>query len=287
MQNHDEILNWYQTFTPDPAQRKTWYGAVAETYDRVRPKYTPAFLARAIAVAAIPRDGRILEIGCGPATATISLAQMGFSIVALEPSVEACAVARQNTARYPHVEIINTNFEEWEPEDRSFDAILAATSWHWVAPERKHEKAASLLKDRGALMLLWNTAMQPPIHMFESLSEVFERDLPTFARFKDRETELSEIRVFAAAAIDSGLFTNLLEEYRSHQVNYSIDDYLQLLTTYSPWIALAPERRSELLEKIESFTSAKLWRLPAAGLSFGFSYCEERVIRLGFKSPTF
>lgn len=250
MQNHDEILNWYQTFTPDPAQRKNWYGSVAETYDRVRPKYDRAFLESALAVAEVPQHGRILEIGCGPGTATRSLAQMGYTVVALEPSAEACKVARQQTAAYPNVEIINTNFEEWEPEDRSFDAILAATSWHWVAPEHKHAKAASLLKERGALMLLWNGTMQPPIDMFASLAEVIERDLPSFATFKDKETELSQIRVFATAAIASGLFGNLIEEDRSNQVDYSIDDYLQLLTTYSPWIALAPNRRQELLERL-------------------------------------
>ncbi|PSB58375.1 class I SAM-dependent methyltransferase, partial [Chamaesiphon polymorphus] len=97
MQNHNEILNWYQTFTPNAEQRKNWYGSVAETYDRVRPKYDRAFLERALAVAAVPQHGKILEIGCGPGTATRSLAQMGYSIVALEPSLEACEFARQHT----------------------------------------------------------------------------------------------------------------------------------------------------------------------------------------------
>ncbi|PSB57374.1 class I SAM-dependent methyltransferase, partial [Chamaesiphon polymorphus] len=166
------------------------------------------------------------------------------------------------------VEIINTNFEEWEPEDRSFDAILAATSWHWVAPEHKHAKAAYLLKDRGALMLFWNSAMQPPIDIFVSLAEVIERDLPTFATFKDRETELRETRVFATAAIESGLFSNLIEEYRLNEVDYSIDDYLQLLTTYSPWIALAPERRQELLERLRVLLAQNCGeRIPLAYLS--------------------
>ena len=84
MQNSDEILNWYQTFTPSQEQRKSWYGSVAQTYDRVRPKYPPEFLDRAIEVAKIPTTGKILEVGCGPGTATIGLAKMGLSIVALE-----------------------------------------------------------------------------------------------------------------------------------------------------------------------------------------------------------
>jgi len=267
MQNSDEILNWYQTFTPSQEQRKSWYGSVAQTYDRVRPKYTPEFLARVIEVAKIPPTGKILEVGCGPGTATIGLAQMGLSIVALEPSLETYNVACQNLAAYPNVEIINTNFEEWESE-RTFDAVVAATSWHWVAPEHKHIKVASLLKDRGSLILLWNTAMQPPLDIFEDLTEVFDRYIPALAKYKDPETQLSEVRIFAKAAIDSGLFSELQEESRSNQVNYSIDDYLQLLTTYSPCIALSPECRHELLAQLRDILAQTCGdRIPLAYLS--------------------
>jgi cyclopropane fatty-acyl-phospholipid synthase-like methyltransferase len=250
--NPDEILNWYQTFTPDPEQRKNWYAAVAQTYDRVRPKYSREFLDRVVEVANLPKQGKILEIGCGPGTATITLAQMGYSIVALEPSLETYILARQNLAEYPDVEIINTSFEEWESTDREFDAVLAATAWHWVAPASKHQKAASLLKDRGSLVLLWNTGMKPPRAIFESLSDLFIEYLPTVATYKDRETELNEQRIFANMAIESGLFSNLCEEYQEIEVNYSIDDYLQLLTTYSPCIALSPERRYELLTQLRA-----------------------------------
>ncbi|WP_373542231.1 class I SAM-dependent methyltransferase [Chamaesiphon sp.] len=250
MSNSEASINWYQTFTPESHQRHNWYNAVAATYDRVRPKYSVQLLDRVVEVAKIPGNGKILEVGCGPGTATISLAQRGFSVVALEPSVEASEIARQQTAVYPHVEIINSNFEEWEPADRSFDAIIAATSWHWVAPADKHLKAASLLKAGGKLILLWNTGMQPPIDIFDNLAEVFERYLPTFATYKEPETQLSEVSTIARSAIDSGLFTDLHQEYRAIEVNYSIDDYLGLLTTYSPCIALSPADRSELLARL-------------------------------------
>jgi SAM-dependent methyltransferase len=250
--NSDEIMNWYQTFTPDAAQRKSWYSSVAPAYDRVRPKYPQELLERAVAVAAIPKTGKILEVGCGPGTATISLAQMGFSLVCLEPSLETFELACQNLAGYPHVAIINTNFEEYEPVERSFDAIIATTSWHWVAPAQKYLKAGSLLKDRGSLVLLWNTAMQPPSEIFTNLIDVFRQYLPTLVKSETKETQLSELRIFGTAAIDSGLFSDLREEYRSIEVNYSIDDYLQLLTTYSPCIALSPECRHEMLARLRT-----------------------------------
>jgi ubiquinone/menaquinone biosynthesis C-methylase UbiE len=250
VEDSEQIINWYQTFTPDSEQRKVWYGAVADTYDRVRPKYGQELLDRVVKVAGIPVNGKILEVGCGPGTATISLAKMGFSMVALEPNLAACTIARQNSRIYPQVEIINTNFEEWEVTDRSFDAVVAATSWHWVAPESKHQKAESALKAGGSLVLLWNTALQPPLHIFEKLSGIFKQYIPTFAKYKDPETQLGEIRIFAQAAISSGLFSQLIEESQSIEVIYPIEDYLQLLTTYSPCIALSSEQRHDLLDKL-------------------------------------
>jgi SAM-dependent methyltransferase len=247
-----EILNWYKTFTPELSQRNNWYSSVTGTYDRVRPKYSPKFIDRVLEVAEISSNGKILEIGCGPGTATIELAKKGCSLVCLEPSLDACDLARHNLANYPNVKIIHTNFEEWEPENRKFDAILAATSWHWVSPEHKHLKSASLLKERGKLILLWNTGMQPSPQIFESLIEPLTTYMPTLARYKDRDTQLSEIRIFARAAVESGLFSEFDEECQSIEVNYSIDDYLQLLTTYSPCIALSPVEREKLLAKMRS-----------------------------------
>ncbi|WP_310487626.1 class I SAM-dependent methyltransferase [Chamaesiphon sp. VAR_69_metabat_338] len=279
MPDTNEILNWYQTFTPDPAQRKSWYGDVAQTYNRVRPKYAPAFLDRVVEVAKIPSSGKILEVGCGPGTATLSLAEMGFSVIALEPSLAACEVARQNVAAYPNVKIINTSFEEWEPIDREFDAIVAATSWHWVLPENKYQKAASLLKSTGMLVLLWNTTMMPPLAIFESLAEIFRQYLPAFGEYKDRDREVWELNIFADAAIESGLFSNFRMGVESIEVNYAIDDYLQLLTTYSPCIALDPTSRHELLESLRAVLAQN------CGPQMPLSYQSVFHVLVGVASP--
>jgi cyclopropane fatty-acyl-phospholipid synthase-like methyltransferase len=218
----------------------------------VRPKYAPEFIDRVWEKSGLSNSSQILEVGCGPGTATITLAQKGCNLVGLEPSLDAANLARHNLGDYPNVEIINTSFEEWQPQDRQFDAIVAATSWHWVAPAYKHNKAASLLKDGGKLILLWNTGMQPAPEIFQSLSEPLTEYMPTLAQYKDRDTNLDEIRVFARAALESGLFSEFAEECFAYHIDYSIDDYLHLLTTYSPCIALSPENREKLLTELRS-----------------------------------
>lgn len=110
--------------------KKTWYSAIADAYNRTRPPYPPTLISRVLELAQLPSEARLLEIGCGPGTATVDFAQRGFSMVGLEPSPEAGQLARDNCTPYAAVEIVNTTFEEWPLEPQRFDAVLAATSFH-------------------------------------------------------------------------------------------------------------------------------------------------------------
>jgi hypothetical protein len=47
--------------------------------------------------------------------------------------------------------------------------------------------------------------------------------------------------------MDTGLFKNFVTTQLVSQVPYSIDDYLSLLSTLSPYIALEPNQREQLL----------------------------------------
>ncbi len=176
-------------------QKKTWYSPVADAYDRARPRYPEGIIDRAVELAGLPTNAKILEIGCGPGTATTAFARRGFSMVGLEPGPESCQLARQNCERYPDVEIVNTTFEEWEPGTKKFDAVLAASSFHWVSSEVGYPKAAGVLKDGGALILLWNTPPQPDHEVYRVLNEVYEARAPSLvAQPADEEARLESLK---------------------------------------------------------------------------------------------
>ena len=65
--------------------RQYVFNEVAALYDEVRPGYPPAIVDAAVALAALPSGGRILEIGCGTGQITLPFAMRGYSILALEP----------------------------------------------------------------------------------------------------------------------------------------------------------------------------------------------------------
>lgn len=230
----------------DLEQRKSWYSAVAGAYDRVRPRYPVDSIDRAIASARLPPNAKILEIGCGPGIATVEFARRGFSMVCVEPSLEMCKFARQNCAEYPNVEIQNTSFEEWDLQAKSFDAVLAASSFHWIPPEIACPKAADALRDNCPLILLWNVVPSPRYEVFQVLEEVYRNCVPTLAKYASIEQDKLNLQAIDKTLIDSGRFQELISDKVVHSITYNTDDYLMLLSTLSPYIALEPEVRNAL-----------------------------------------
>src|SRR4051794_37957712 len=111
-------------------------------YDRVRPGY-PEELFEDLAERTGLRPGsRVLELGCGTGQATVPLARRGYEIVAVELGAGLADVAREKLEGFPSVHVVTAAFEAWPLPVEPFDAVVAATSFHWIDPAVRLEKAA-------------------------------------------------------------------------------------------------------------------------------------------------
>jgi SAM-dependent methyltransferase len=243
--NWEQRLNWCSNKALE--ERKTWYSSVADAYNRTRPRYPQTTIDRVLEFAQLPADAAILEIGCGPGIATVSFAQFGYSMFCLEPSPDACQLARENCAAYPQVEIQNTTFEEWQLEPDRFDAVLAATSIHWIPREVAYPKAADALKENGILILLWNAGVFPQDEVASALKAVYQNHAPELVKqYEDLEEQSETLNKFGQIAIESNRFKDLIYEQQICKMTYNTNDYLTLLSTYSPYLALEPHNRTAL-----------------------------------------
>jgi SAM-dependent methyltransferase len=254
MDNSKLDQSWY---SQNIEQKRTWYSSVAEAYNKTRPRYCNQIIDRVVELTQLTSNSNILEIGCGPGTATVSFARRGFSMVCLEPSPDSCQLARNNCAEYPNVEIINTTFEEWELEVEKFDAVLAATSIHWVTPEIVYTKVKDALRDRGYLILLWNIVpAQPPYEIFQTVQDLYQHYLPSLGEYEDNRAREAQLRELVYKAIDSGKFKDLVTDRIECKLTYNTEDYLTLLSTLSPYIALDLQSKDALFaglaEKIKT-----------------------------------
>lgn len=235
----------------DLIAKSNWYGRVAEAYDKVRPRYSVELIDFAVKHAQLSPGDKILEIGCGCGIATVSFGDRKFNLVGLEPNPEACQLARDNCAIYPNVEICQTTLEEWTLQPQEFDAVLAATSIHWVTPEIAYPKIARALKDDGFLILLWNAGLQPNAEINELLKPIYKAYAPSLKPFKVRKQEKEELQAIGQKVVNSGYFKAVAATETITEVSYSLEDYLLLLSTYSPYIALETQQRQNLFAAVE------------------------------------
>jgi len=227
-------------------QRKSWYSPAAEAYNSTRPRYPRELISQVVKAAQLSSSSRILEIGSGPGTATTSFAEYGCSMVCIEPNPDFCELAKMNCKSYPSVEVINTSFEEWNLEPEAFDAVLAASSMHWIPAEIAYTKASRALKEDGYLMLLWNKELQPCKSMRAAFSSVYQRHAPSLGRYEDRKTQEVVLACLGQMMLDSGRFRNMATATFEISLTYTPDQYISLLGTYSVYLALGRRTRNAL-----------------------------------------
>jgi SAM-dependent methyltransferase len=144
------------------------FGLDAERYDRTRPRYPAAMIDR---IAADAPD--LLDVGIGTGIAARQLRDAGCRVLGVEPDPRMAAVAR----RYGFA-VEESRFEDWEPRGRTFDAVVAGQTWHWVEPVAGAARAAEVLRPGGRLALFWNT-VEPPAGMAAAFGEVYRRTAPS------------------------------------------------------------------------------------------------------------
>lgn len=235
-------------------RKRTWYSPVAEIYYNARPAYPASQINRAVALAQLSSEASVIEIGCGPGNATVAFAQFGFLMTCLEPNSDFCQLVQRNCAGYPNVEIFNTTFEEWQLKESQFDAVLSASAFHWISPEIKYVKAAEALHDNSFLILLWNLTPEPSYEIYQAIEEVYQIHAPSLVRYEGAETQAEILKGFGQEIQDSGCFRNLVMEEILCNVTYSIDQYLNLLSTLR---RLEPQAKdllfARLREKLKPF----------------------------------
>lgn len=171
----------------------------------------------------------------------------------VEPSPAACELARQTCADYDAVTVTNSTFEAFALKDKKFDAVLAATSFHWISPAIACQKSAAALKPEGSLILLWATPPQPNEALCHYLQPVYEHhSLADKIRYQwwQRAYYQTNFEKFANIIGTSPWFSHTAVEIFEHRSTYSIEKYIALLTTLSDYIALPDDTRGQLLSDL-------------------------------------
>lgn len=229
---------------------RSTFNSAAEEYDAIRPGYPPALIEDVLALAATPKGGRALEIGCGTGQATLPFAQRGLQILCLDIGPDLLAIAAKKLQNYPQVRFKLKSFEQWPAQVGKFDLIYSATAFHWVPREIGYPKAALALKPGGALAVFANLHPHPYTGFPLEVQDIYARLFPNWqdpANQPSTEEEIAEQEAYIRA---TGLFSSVTVRTYAWSQTYSTADHLRLLSTYSDHINLEPDSRARLYEAL-------------------------------------
>lgn len=145
------------------------FGADPERYDRTRPRYPQPLIDRIVAAS---HGADVLDVGIGTGVSAAPLRAAGRRVLGVEVDARMAAFAR---SRGFDVEV--APFEGWDAAGRTFDAVIAGQTWHWIDPVAGAAKAAEVLRPGGRLTAFWNV-QQPPPDLAEAFADVYRRLLP-------------------------------------------------------------------------------------------------------------
>jgi SAM-dependent methyltransferase len=226
------------------------FGVDAERYDRTRQRY-PDELVRRI-VAAGPD---VLDVGCGTGIAARQFQAAGATVLGVEPDPRMAEFARRGG-----IDVEVARFETWKAAGRTFDAVVAATAWHWVDPVAGAAKAAQVLRPGGRFAAFWH-AFEPPESVSDAFVVAFRRvapDSPFAMRPRSagqpRTSALEQYQLMCAKAADGlrevGGYTEA-EQWRFDWARtYTRAEWLDQLPTTGPLTQLPPDKLAEVLRGV-------------------------------------
>jgi SAM-dependent methyltransferase len=232
------------------------FDEVPDLYDRVRPGYPATLFRDLVDITGIGAGSAVLEVGCGTGQATRPLAELGCTVTAVEPGEGMAELARRRLADFGNVDIETATFEAWNDDGRSFDAIVAAASWHWVEPSIGWRRAHEVLRPGGWLAVIGNIVVRRPgePEVYAKTVDLHERFAPGDPDWGDPPLE-DDVRATAQGwgppnEDREGLFGPTVVRWYATVQWLDGQGFADLLRTASSYRKLDPDTRESLLDAV-------------------------------------
>jgi SAM-dependent methyltransferase len=238
----------------DRESRRLSFGSVAADYDRYRPAPPPQALDWLIP----PDASAVLDLAAGTGAVTRLLIGRAPRVVAVEPDERMRSVL---AARCPEAEVLEGRGEDIPLPDASLDAVLIASAWHWLDPDRAVPEIARVLRPGGNLGVIWvsrDTRVDWVAEFNGLMREAREADRALDGR--ETGNGRPDRRRRREITFPPGSPMSPVEE---RTVEYSLpmtkDDLFGLLGTYSGVITLDPAKRADLSQRAGDFLDRQPW----------------------------
>jgi SAM-dependent methyltransferase len=212
----------------------TVFGEVAGEYEGMRPGY-PASIAAAISGYLGRQPVTVAEVGAGTGKGTEVFALLGGRLICVEPDPR---MAEHLTAKLPDAEVVISDFDGWSPPSSGVCVLAAAMVWHLLDADRRCSVARRALAPAGVLALVGRGYVNADAAKGAVLDAVL-------GGFGLSATSRSPAWIHDEVTA-SGLFSDVTLTDHDSDLTLSGPDYLRLVTTFSSFRRLEPDRQSAL-----------------------------------------
>lgn len=122
-------------------------------YDQVRPSFIPEAVDRLTSALDLHEGSKVMELASGTGKFTKAIADKGYDLTAVEPSIGMIESFKKN---FPDIPCVQGDSYNVPFENDTFDGIIIAQAFHWFADDSSLKELARVLKPGGKLGLIWN-----------------------------------------------------------------------------------------------------------------------------------
>jgi SAM-dependent methyltransferase len=127
--------------------------AAADVYERGRPSYPAAAIARIVSRLELRPGRTVLDVAAGTGKLTRLLVPSGANVIAVEPVREMRLELEQQVRA---VVVLSGTAERMPLTDRYVDGITVGQAFHWFEAETALREFHRVLRPGGGVALIWN-----------------------------------------------------------------------------------------------------------------------------------
>jgi SAM-dependent methyltransferase len=238
--------------------RRVLFGDDAASYEFGRPGYPERVYQLLRERCGLSPGTQVVEIGPGTGQATRRLLELGASVTAVELSPDLAGRLQADHHRQD-LEVIVGAFEDARLPRRAFDLVTAATCFHWIPADAGLLRCAQLLRDGGSVAFWWtffgDHSRPDPFH--DALTPILRRLAPELldipgTRGRDAPPPYAlDVAARLSEIERSGHFGPAYHETIPWTGRHTAAQIRALFASYSPWLALPPDRRAVVLDALE------------------------------------
>ena len=206
----------------------------ADNYNAARPGYPKQLYETIDRHKHFDENSYVLEIGAGTGIASFEIyKKWNPGLVLIEPGNKLCEILRGKFMD-KRIEIVNTTFENYG-NNKLFDGIFSATSFHWLDRSTKYAKCFNLLKPDGLLSVYWNRYAVADNGIGDEIQRVYQKydGGEMLCNEEVLKSQLNDIMKEIDETQFNSYFTIKDKKYFINTINYDTEKYISLLHSYS------------------------------------------------------